>query len=310
MPDTASSQLQRLAGLIAWLSQRDNDDPVPYQTAAEHLGVGEQTLRDDLGVLVGIGDVYKPWLASLSVGLLADGFTVTSRGPFRRPLRLTAEEVLAVSAHVAGGAGGKKLASKLLATLPRASRPEVAEEALLVGPAPSGHVEQVLALVREGRDCRRAVEINYCGSDGEPSRRTIHPYQVLEQEGSWYCYARCEATRDFRLFRCERVLEARLTGDGFKADASFKPVARADSRLTGTVQATVAFDPKIARWIREEHPGGQGDGRGRYVVTFRVADPAWFVREVLQYGDGAEVLEPESLREAVMRAVSLSGDAT
>ena len=29
------------------------------------------------------------------------------------------------------------------------------------------------------------------------------------------------------------------------------------------------------------------------------ADPAWFVREMLQYGAEAEVVEPESLREAV-----------
>ena len=305
MTDTASTQLRRLADLIAWLSQRDNDDPVSYKTAAKHLGVDEDTLRDDLNVLVGIGDEYKPWLASLSVGLLADGFTVSSRGPFRRPLRLTAEEVLALTAHVAGGAGGKRLAAKLLATLPRATRPELAEESFAVGPAPSGHVEQVLAVVREGRDGRHAIEINYCGSDGEPSRRTIHPYQVMEQEGNWYCYGWCEATRDYRLFRCERVLEARLTGQAFTIAESFKPIARADSRLSGAVEAKVAFDPRIARWIREEHPGGQEDGRGRYVVRFRVADPAWFVREVLQYGDGAEVLEPESLRNAVRRAVVL-----
>lgn len=304
MADTASAQLQRLAGLIAWLSQRDTDDPVSYRAAAAHTGVSESTLREDLEVLAGIGDDYKPWLASLSVGLLADGFTVSSRGPFRRPLRLTAEEVLALTTQVAGSAGGKRLASKLLATLPRAARPELAEESFLVGPAPSGHVEQVLAVVREARDGRRAVAINYCGSDGEPSRRMIHPSQVLEQEGRWYCYAWCEATKDYRLFRCERVLEARLTGQTFTVASSFTPIARADSRLSGGVEAKVAFDPRIARWIREEHPGGREDGAGRYVVTFRVADPAWFVREVLQYGDGAEVLEPESLREAVRRAVA------
>jgi|SRR5689334_1326770 len=307
MADTASTQLSRLAGLIAWVSQRDNDTPVSYRAAAARFGVPEPTLREDLEVLVSMGDEYKPWLASLSVGFLADGFTISSRGPFRRPLRLTAEEVLALTAELAGARGGKGIASKLVGTLPRAARPEQAEERFLVGPAPSDHVEQVLAVVREARDGRRAVEINYCGSDGEQSRRTIHPYQVLEQEGTWYCYAWCEATSAYRLFRCERVLEARLTGQGFTVKESFKPILRADAGLPGAIQARVAFDPRIARWIREEHPGGRDDGQGRYVVTFRVADPAWFVREVLQYGDGAEVLEPESLRDAVRRAVVPAG---
>src|SRR6185437_1048450 len=72
-------------------------------------------------------------------------------GAFRRPLRFTAEEVLALTAELAGARGGKALASKLVATLPRAARPELAEESFLVGPAPSGHVEQVLAVVREAR---------------------------------------------------------------------------------------------------------------------------------------------------------------
>ena len=304
MADTASTQLERLTSLIAWLSQRDNDEPISYRAAASHLGVTEDTLRGDLDVLVGIGDEYKPWLASLTVGLLADGFTVSSRGPFRRPLRLTAEEVLALTAQMAGSAGGKRLAAKLLATLPKASRPELAEESFLVGPAPSGHVEMVLAVASLGRSARHSIEINYCGSDGEPSRRVIHPYQILEQDGSWYCYAWCETVRDYRLFRCERVLEATITGRAFEYQQSFKPLVRADAGVRANVVAKVAFDPRIARWIREEHPGGQEDGRGRYVVTFRVADPAWFVREVLQYGDGAEVLEPESLREAVRRAVT------
>ena len=302
MSDTASTQLQRVAGLIAWLSQRDSDEPVSYQAAARHLGVSVQTIRDDLDVLVGLGDAYKPWLASISVGLLADGFTLGSRGHFRRPFRLTPEEVLALTLELAGARGGKALATKLLATLPRDRRPDRAEESFLVGPAPSAHVEQVLAVARVARDERRTVEIHYCGSDAEPSRRTIHPHQVLEQDGIWYVYAWCETSNGFRLFRCDRVLEARLDTRAFIPRADFAPLSEAHGRLEGAVTAKVAFDPQIARWLREEHPDGRDEG-GRYVVTFRVADPAWFVREVLQYGDGAEVLEPASLREAVRRAV-------
>lgn len=53
--------------------------------------------------------------------------------------------------------------------------------------------------------------------------------------------------------------------------------------------AAVAFSPRIARWLEERYPDGRKLPDGRYVVTFQVADPAWFVREVL---------EPESLRNA------------
>jgi predicted DNA-binding transcriptional regulator YafY len=70
------------------------------------------------------------------------------------------------------------------------------------------------------------------------------------------------------------------------------------------VAAQVAFSAKIARWLKEKYPDGREQRDGRYIVTFQVADPAWFVREVLQYGAEAEVLRPEALREAVRNMVA------
>jgi len=74
-------------------------------------------------------------------------------------------------------------------------------------------------------------------------------------------------------------------------------------RANDPVIAKVAFSARIARWLKERYPNGQDAGDGRYVVTFPVADPAWFVREVLQYGAEAKVLEPKGLREAVRGAI-------
>ena len=101
------------------------------------------------------------------------------------------------------------------------------------------------------------------------------------------------------------MLEAKLLGQDFRPQVLFQPIRqpeellRADERVT----AKVAFSPRIARWLKERYPDGRETGDGRYVVIFKVADAAWFVREVLQYGAEAEVLEPEGLREAVRRAV-------
>ena len=75
-------------------------------------------------------------------------------------------------------------------------------------------------------------------------------------------------------------------------------------RAESTVAATVAFSRRIARWLKERYPAGRDQPNGRYLVTFRVADPAWFVREMLQYGADADVVGPESLREAVKRAIT------
>ena len=171
--------------------------------------------------------------------------------------------------------------------------------------APSEELEQGLAVARRARDERKKLEILYCASAGEPSRRVVHVHQIVEAAGRWYLVAWCEQVKEFRNFRADRVLEAKLLRQDFRPQVLFQPIRkpeellRADERVT----AKVAFSPRIARWLKERYPDGREPGDGRYVVIFKVADAAWFVREVLQYGAEAEVLEPEALREAVRRAV-------
>lgn len=302
--ETAVQQIPRLVELMAWLSQRDSGKPVSYREAGHRLGVAAEAVRGDLDALVDLSDEFKPWLASLSVAITSDGFLVESRGSFRRPLRLTGDEALALVIGLLGVRGGKALAGKLGATLDAAPPAAAVEAEFGLGPSPSAHLEGVLAAAREARDGHRKLEILYCASAGEPAWRVVHPHQVVQAAGRWYVIAWCEKVKDFRRFRADRVLDARLLVQDFRPQVLFKPVERPEQLLRAdeVVTARVAFSERIARWLKERYPEGREEG-GRYVVTFKVADAAWFVREVLQYGAEAEVLEPEGLREAVKRVV-------
>ncbi len=305
MPETAQAQTPRLVELIAWLSQSDSPKPVAYRAAAQHLGVPEATVRADLEVLLGISAEHRDWLASLRVALVAGGFAVHSLGAFRRPIHFTGEEGLALLIGLAAVRGGQTVAKKLAKGLAGAPPAERVEAAYAVGAAPSAELEAVLAVARRGRDERRKLSIRYCGTTGEPSERVVHVHQIVEAAGRWYLIAWCEKVKEFRHFRADRVLEARLLAPDFRPQVLFTPIRRAEDLLQAeeTVQAKVAFSRRIARWLEERYPRGRKEPGGRYVVTFQVADPAWFVGEVLQYAAEAEVLEPESLREALRRAV-------
>ena len=305
MPDTAQAQVPRLVELVAWLSQSDSAKPVTYRAAARHLGVAEQTLRRDLDVLFGLSDEHRDWLASLRVAVVAQGFAASSRGPFRRPLHFTGEEGLALLLGLSGARGGKVIAKKLSHALGGAPPAEMVEAVYAISGAPSEELEQVLAVARRARDESKKLEILYCASGGEPSRRVVHVHQIVEAAGRWYVVAWCEKVGAFRNFRADRLLEARLLEREFRPQVLFKPVRKPEELLRAeeVVMAKVAFSPRIARWLKERYRDGREGVDGRYVVTFRVADPAWFVREVLQYGAEAEVLEPEGMREAVRGAV-------
>src|SRR5204863_5784274 len=305
MPETAQAQVPRLFELLAWLSQGDSAKSVTYRAAARRLGVSEQTIRADLDALLGLSEEQRDWLASLRAAVVADGFAAHSRGAFRRPLHFTGEEGMALLIGLAGARGSQTVAQRLSKALGAVPPAEAVDAVYALGGAPSEELEQVLAVARRARDESKKLEILYCASAGEPSRRVVHVHQIVEAAGRWYLVAWCEKVKEFRNFRADRVLEAKLLRQDFRPQVLFQPIRqpgellRADERVT----AKVAFSPRIARWLKERYPDGREAGDGRYVVIFKVADAAWFVREVLQYGAEAEVLEPEALREAVRRAV-------
>ena len=306
MADTAVAQTPRLIELIAWLSQSDSAQPISYRKAAKHFGVSPETIRADLKALVDLSNEHKDWLASLRVAFLADDFVVQSLGAFRRPTQFTAEEGLAFQLGLGAVRGGKEVATKFARQMKRVAPGDSVEAGFAIGAAPSAELDAVLATARRARDESRKLAIEYCGSDGEPSSRIVHVHQIVESAGRWYVIAWCEAVQEIRRFRADRILEAKLLAQEFRRQVLFQPVKSPDELLSddGTVQATVAFSKKIARWLVEKYPGGTSRADGSYVVTFRVVDPVWLVREVLQYGAEAEVLGPEGLREAVRRMVS------
>jgi proteasome accessory factor C len=296
---TAVTQAPRLIELIAWLSQGDSRGTITYKAAAKKFGVSEAQIRNDLDVLVHLSDEHKDFLASVRVAIVANGFTVVSRGPFRRPVQFSAEEGLALLLGLGAVQGGRGVAAKFK------KGTETIESAYAIGSAPSADLDGVLAVARTARDDKRKLEILYCGSAGEPSRRIVHVHQIVEAGGRWYVIAWCEKVQDVRRFRAERILEAKALPQEFRPQVLFKPIKDARDLLSadGAVPARVAFSKKISRWLKEKYPNGHEERDGRYVVTFQVADPAWLVREVLQYGAEAEVLGPEGLREAVKRMV-------
>src|SRR6266566_4277871 len=112
MPNTAVTQAPRVVELIAWLSQSDNGATISYKAAAKHLSVTEQQVRADLDVLLSLSAEHKDWLASLRVALVHDGFTVISRGAFRRPIQFTAEEGLSLLLGLAAVPGARTIAAK------------------------------------------------------------------------------------------------------------------------------------------------------------------------------------------------------
>jgi proteasome accessory factor C len=308
MPDNAATQLARIVALVAELSRRDRRGarPATLKALGASFGVSPADIARDIRTLTLLGDhADAEWLLSLSVWQQEDRVSVTSAGPFQRPIRLSPDEMLALQVALAMDPNGAPVARKLATTIAAATAAPVAAPASAV-PA---MVPDFHAVMADAVSNQRPVELLYTG-EGErtPGRWLIHPHQLVTWRERTYIVAWSEQTDDWRHFRFDRIIEARLMEGTFARRADFRPVIDpADLFRPGDAEpdaVRVRFASGIARWIKDRYRDCTELEDGGVEVTLRASGAEWLVRRVLEYGDQAVVVSPAAYREAVRRAVA------
>ena len=279
----------------------------------------EQIQRDLRALTQASDEPDAEWLQSLTIWQEGDRLVVASRGPFRRPIRFTPDELLALEVGLAAeaaegepgagnGAAAETLSGQLAAVVdPGASEAQRYDVALSAGAGEA----RVAALARRAMDEQRVLSILYTDErDRAGTARSVEPHQVVFAEGRVYLVAWCRQSGGWRNFRADRVIDAMLEDGTFEPRRDFEPFADGEAVFRAYANAvdnvTVRFSPGIARWLEERHPDAMLESDGSALVTYRVADPAWLVRHVLQYGPDAEVVAPTEYRDAVCQAVGMT----
>ena len=301
MPGTAEV-LPRLLALVPYLVKHPD---VSFAKAAADLSTNETQLRKDLELLSMCG-VSKYYTDSL-VEVEFDGDTITMHNPqgVRRPLRLTADEAVALV-----------VALRALADTPGLVDVEPVRRALAkveaaVGSAgaPADRVSVELAaestvdtVVREALERGRALRLTYwTASRDATTERVVDPVRLLTVAGRTYLEAWCRLREDVRTFHLGRVSEVEAL------DEPAAPPADLPARDLGSGLFQPGPDDLVVRlalapaagWVAEYYPTDsvQDLGEGRLVVTLRARDEAWVRRLVLSLGASARVLEPTALAE-------------
>jgi proteasome accessory factor B len=148
---------------------------------------------------------------------------------------------------------------------------------------------------------RRRLEFMYRGT-----RRTLRPFGIAHRRGHWYVVGGTDEGE--RVYRVDR-LSGLVVGDtpGVFAKPRGFDVRRVLDELPWEsggddgVEARVSFDPEVAWWAARTL--GLPEPDGPLVATVPVANTDAFIGWVLSFGDSAEVLAPETLRDEVLRRV-------
>jgi proteasome accessory factor C len=288
---------------------------------AAELGVPKERLLRDLEEVTARAYYLEPPV-DIDISIEQDRVTVWTTGEFRRPVKLSPREALALTlglrllaegAEPARADALRALAGRLDAALAAVPAATLAEDFALGAADPEG--EGLLAMLREAARDRRPCQLQYLKpADVEPEPRVLHPYALVHAGGRWYALGHSPEAGGVRAFRLDRILAVSPLDGTFDVPDDFDardhieksgPLPGGVFRADETVEVTVRYSPRIARWI-EERADGTVEKRpdGSVDVPHPVADPGWLVRHVLYHGPDAEVVHPPGMRDLVRQRIA------
>ena len=233
----------------------------------------------------------------------ADGYLIRKDEYYLRDPGLTADELAALHLATAAvridgvqGLGGLWKLGGTPVDVSGAADSHVVSSDLAADP----NVVTVFAAMKD----RRVITFAYGGVE-----RTVEPYRLEFQRGSWYLGG-FDRTRDARrVYRLDRIagpVEGVGNPGAFVRPADTDPGLRLEPWLTGAeppITARVLIDAPVAAAAVHELGSDAVEERrddGSVVVALTVTNRAAFRTFVLGLLEHAEVLEPQSLRDDIV----------
>lgn len=310
----AIDRVSRMLTLLAYL--RTKPDGVSLDEAGKDLGMAPAQVLTDSRILLnwcslpgqGIDDFIDIEFTDSSVRLInAQGLD--------RPLRLTAEEALAIS-----------VAARSLASIPGIASPEVLEstiEALEaaaipgfsaatthVGARQSGGVEKAaMASATEALSAGKALQITYLSpARDEISERVVDPIAIRRRQESHYLLAWCRRAEAMRSFRLDRITESTVldepaqTHDHVIPD-DYEPVPSASELPT----TTIVLD-RARRWQADYVPHVRREelAEGALRLEIVVSDDPWLARLFMAGGGHLRLESREDLERSCAKNARLA----
>jgi predicted DNA-binding transcriptional regulator YafY len=213
----------RLFQIVTFLQGRRR--AVTAARIAEEFGVCERTIYRDIADLSKTG---VPVVGEAGVGYMLDSQYHLP------PIMFDTEEIEALLLGIAMvdswtdkpmAAAARRALSKVRSVLGKKGQ-EVLSETTLFAPPSASLVPWTVDFteIKSAIRGKRKLSLVYTNEKRAKSKRTVRPLALLFFGPVWVLLAWCEARRDFRNFRLDRMSSALPTGDGF-ADERGKRVS-------------------------------------------------------------------------------------
>lgn len=161
-----------------------------------------------------------------------------------------------------------------------------------------------IEMIQDAIGDRRLIKFRYYAPSGE-SERTVEPYYLVFHWSSWYLWAWCLKRRDFRLFKLNRMDGVQITEKNFECRDATMPDLSNEKIFPGGIKVKALFEAD-QKWRLVEEFGTScftENEDGRLLFTADYTDMENLITWILTFGDKAEVIEPEEVREKVRTTI-------
>ncbi|BDX31781.1 protein pafC [Mycobacterium antarcticum] len=315
---SVSTRLVRLLNMVPYFQANPR---ITRAEAAAELGVTEEQLTQDLDQLwmcglpgYGPGDL-------IDFEFSGDTIDVTFSAGMDHPLRLTSPEATGILVAlrallevpgIVDPQAARSAIAKIESAAGTATGAREGADAATDEPAPieSGTAAAARKAVRDGR----ALSLDYYSASHDAlSSRVVDPIRVVLVADHTYLEAWCRAAEGVRLFRFDRIVDARVLDE---PSSPPEPAlqARPDTSLfdadPSLPAATLLID-RSAAWMFDYYPlrvlRELPDGACEAAMTY--ASDGWMARFVLGFGAAVRVLEPAALADRVRESAAAALEA-
>ncbi|MDR2545947.1 MAG: YafY family transcriptional regulator [Lachnospiraceae bacterium] len=150
---------------------------------------------------------------------------------------------------------------------------------------------------------RQIIEFDYYSSFSEKTNRRVEPLQLWFKFNAWYIKGFCIERKEMRTFKLTRIKELTVTRVTFaereSLDNAETPTSEEHDPLSIKIRLRIA--PEMTYRVMDEFANDETvqEADGSYLVTIYCHQDNWINNLILSFGEYAEVLEPQHIRDII-----------
>lgn len=143
----------------------------------------------------------------------------------------------------------------------------------------------------------KKVTFLYYGTNGESADRIVEPLKLVFKSREWYLYAYCCQRSDYRFFKLTRMKKLLLTEQDFHRDVPAQVFRQMEPHTEPMIALSLLFDRDMGYLVYDHFDRVTRREDGSFYVEVSLPENEWMFFFLLSFGDKAEVLHPQSVRE-------------